>query len=73
MSTITNRSLYYKNRYRKFIFSIPRDDLPRLIVFVEALENKTDYFINLVENDMMHKGVEPDEAFFTVSDRTDDK
>lgn len=73
MSTITNRSLYYKNRYRKFIFSIPRDDLPRMISFVESLENKTDYFIRLVENDMMHKGVEPDEVFFTVSDRADDK
>ncbi len=73
MSSITDKSLYYKQRYRKFIFSIPREDLPRLIDYVESLDNRTDYFIQLVENDMLHKGVIPDEAFYTMADRPVDE
>lgn len=68
MSRITDKSQYYKNRYRKFIFSIPREIYPRLIQHVENQDSWTEYFIMLVEQDMMHKGVDPDEAVFSVSD-----
>ena len=68
MSRITDKSQYYKTRYRKFIFSISRDDLPRMIKHIESQDNWTEYFIMLVEQDMMHKGVEPDEFVFSVRD-----
>lgn len=73
MSRITDKSRYYKTRYRKFIFSIPRDDLPRMIEHIESQDNWTEYFIMLVEQDMMHKGVKPDEFIFSVSDRASDE
>lgn len=73
MSIITDKSNYYKQRYRRFVFSIPRDDFPRLIEYLEGWKNWTEYFIMLVEQDMMHKGVEPDEFIFSVSDRAFDE
>lgn len=73
MSRITDKSNYYKQRYRRYVFSIPRDDLPRLIEYLEGQKNWTEYFIMLVEQDMMHKGVDPDEFIFTISDRTSDE
>lgn len=69
MSRITDKSQYYKTRYRKFIFSISREDLPRMISHIESQDNWTEYFIMLVEQDMMHKGVKPDEFIFSVPDR----
>ena len=73
MSRITDKSNYYKQRYRRFVFSIPRDDLHRLIEYLEGQKNWTEYFIMLVEQDMMHKGVEPDGFIFSVSDRASDE
>jgi len=73
MSRITDKSQYYKTRYRKFIFSISRDDLPRMINHIESQDNWTEYFIMLVEQDMMHKGVEPDEFIFSIRDRSSDE
>lgn len=73
MSRITKKSLYYKQRYRKFVFSIPREDLPRVIAWLEDQTNRTDYLTRLVTDDMLRKGVEPDEAILAVPDRTVDK
>ena len=73
MSRITDKSQYYKTRYRKFIFSISRDDLPRMIKHIESQDNWTEYFIMLVEQDMMHKGVKPDEFVFSVRDCASDE
>ena len=61
------------NGNRRFVFSISRDDLPRLIEYLEGQKNWTEYFIMLVEQDMMHKGVEPDEFIFSLSDRAFDE
>ena len=52
MSSITDKSMYYKNRYRTFVLRIARESFPEVVQKLENEKNVTSYIIELILKDL---------------------
>lgn len=52
MSSITDKSMYYKNRYRTFVLRIARESFPEVVRKLENEKNVTSYIIELILKDL---------------------